>query len=96
MFVNNTQPPNTMDLDMGFTVGGNLACCQEGVHPNESVQFDVHPTYYVACYRSIKLGQLVDSDILLSPVEVKFRDGNTVMTVEAHMDSGVYKLKAYN
>ena len=94
-FTNNTQSPNATDLSMGFTINSNLVCSQEGVHANESVLFDVHPTYYVACYRSIQLGQLVDSDVVLGPVEVKFRDGNTVMNVEAFIDGGEYKMRAF-
>lgn len=94
VFKNNTKQPNAMNLAMGLMVGDNLAVVQEVVHANESVNFDVHPTYYVACYRSIELGDLVDSDVQLGPVKVEFENGETTMKVVAYIDAGVYKLKA--
>ena len=92
-FVNNTKGQNAEVLDMGFTVGGNIVACQNGVHPNEGVLFDVHPTYYVALYRNKVLGQLVDSGIVLGPVEVKFDEGVTKMKVEAYKHGREYRLK---
>ena len=95
VFRNNTKTPFAMDLNMGFTLDGNIIASKRDVHPHESTLFDVHPVYYAACYRNIELGQLVDSGIALGPVEVAFKDGSTSMTVEAYIDNGEYKLVAY-
>ncbi len=90
-FENNTDP--AIDLDMGFTVAGNIVAVQPKVHSQEATVFDVHQSYYVALYRNIKLGQLVDSNVKLGPVEVIFGDGTTSKTVSAYMDAGKRKLK---
>ena len=95
MFLNNTKPPNAMDLDMGFTVANNIVAVQPKVHSRETTIFDVHPSYYVALYRNIKLGQLVDSGVVVGPVDVIFRDGVATKTVTAYMSSGQYKLKVF-
>ena len=88
-FKNNTNRP----LDMGFTIDGSLIAVQN-VCGGETIFFDVHPTYYVACYRSLQRGQLVDSVVALSPVEVKYEDGYTYCEVEAAISNGTYGLKA--
>ena len=95
LFKNNTKPPNAMDLDMGFTVAGNIVAVQPKVHSLEATIFDVHPSYYVALYRKIKLGQLVDSGVVVGPVDVKFTDGKTRKSVSAYMNAGQYKLKVF-
>lgn len=93
LFKNNTKSPNAMDLDMGFTVAGNIIAIKPKIHPGEKTLFDVHPTYYVALYRDIKLGQLVDSDVVFGPVTVAFTEGKRTIGVEAYIYNGMYKLK---
>lgn len=80
-------------LGMGFTVGGKIIAAERGVHGGESTLFNVHPKYYVACYRAIKEGQLVDEAVEIGPVMVEFKDGYTAYTVEAAVDDGRYYLK---
>ena len=63
-------------------------------HGGESVQFFVHPTYYVALFREIQVGELVTSDIAISPIQVKFDSGFKNATVTAVNDGGTYKLNA--
>ena len=79
-------------MNLGFGVGGKLIVIQDKVHPGESSEFYVHPTYYIACYRSIKHGQLVDAGVQLGPVELTFADGYTAYKVEAITDGGVHRL----
>ena len=95
VFRNNTKNPYAMDLNMGFTIDSKIIASKRDVHPNEFTLFDVHPQYFVACFRKIELGQLVDSGIALGPLEVQFVDGSTTMTVEALIDGGEYKLVMY-
>ena len=45
-------------------------------------------TYYVACYRNIVLGQLVDEAVVIGPVEVKYEGGNNSAKVVASKDAG--------
>ena len=79
-------------LDMGFTIGGGLVAVQS-VAGGETIIFDVHPTYYVACFRNIRKGQLVDSGIVLTPVKVQYPHGYTKCEVVASNDGGTYGLK---
>ncbi len=91
-FKNNTDKP----LAMGFTVDGSLITGSvQDVAGGESINFDVHPcpVYYVACYRSIEEGQVVDSGIEIGPVQVKYEEGNTKCSVEAAIVAGMHKLK---
>jgi hypothetical protein len=79
-------------LNVGFTIGGSLVGVQE-VHGGETSEYYVHPTYYVAVYRNIKKGSMVDSGVVIGPVELKFADGYTSYSVEAAIDGGQYVLK---
>ena len=81
-------------MNPGFALDYNLIAVKTGTDAGEQAQFSVHPTYYVGCYRDIKLGQLVDSDIALGPVEVKFTEGYTEFQVKAEDIGGTLKLTA--
>ena len=87
-FKNNTDKA----FDMGFAVDGSLVAVQN-VAGGETINFDVHPTYYVATYRSIQLGQLVDSGVELGPVMVEYENGYTKAQVEATLQAGKRILK---
>ena len=63
------------------------------VEGGESINFVVHAQYYVACYRGMKHGQLVDTGVELGPVEVKFENGITSVTVTAATEDHKYVLK---
>ena len=80
-------------LKMGFGIDGSLIVVQDDVRPGAASEFYVHPTYYVACYRQIKHGQMVDAGVQLDPVELQFKDGYTTYKVEAVDDAGVHRLK---
>jgi hypothetical protein len=79
-------------LNVGFTIDRSLIAVQE-VHGGETSEYYVHPTYYVAVYRNIKKGSMVDSGVVIGPVELKFADGYTSYSVEAAIDGGQYVLK---
>jgi hypothetical protein len=85
---NNTGPYATA-LTMGFTASNNIIAVEDGVGGEQETIYRVHPTYYVACYRNIVLGQLVDEGVVIGPVEVKFSEGGTKSTkVVASKDAG--------
>lgn len=88
-FKNNTD----RKLDMGFTLSGELVTVQPSVYGGQTINYEVHPTYYVACYRDIERGQLVDSGLEIGPVEVKYQDGYSKCDVEAAIVDGKYLLK---
>ena len=89
---NETGPP-AVTLSMGFTVSNNIIAVEDNVGGGQETIYRVHPTYYVACYRSIKLGQLVDAGIVIGPVEVKYEGGARKAKVAATKDaSGNYHL----
>ena len=73
---NETGPP-AVPLSMSFTVSNlyNIIAVEDNVGGGQETIYRVHPTYYVACYRSIKLGQLVDAGIVIGLVEVKYEGG---------------------
>ena len=85
MLVNNTN----VSLRFGLTLSGDLLVVQEGVQPgNEAAQLNVHPTFYIALFRSIKKGQMVDSAIVIRPVMLQYKDGYTAAEVSAVIENG--------
>ena len=79
-------------LNLGFTIDNSLVAIEE-VHGGEISEYVVHPTYYVAVYRKIKQGSMVDSGVVIGPVELRFADGYKTYSVEAAIDGGRYFLK---
>jgi hypothetical protein len=73
---------------MGFTVSNNIIAVEDGVGGEQETIYRVHPTYYVACYRNIILGQLIDEGVVIGPVEVKFEGGAKSTKVVALKDAG--------
>ena len=88
---NNTRPAKK--FTMGFAIGKNLVAAERQVDAGETVEFSVHPQYYIACYRDIKEGQLVSEGIELGPVTLEFKNEYTDYTVEATSEAGRIVLK---
>ena len=84
----NNTGPNATALTMGFTVDNNIVVVEDNVGGEQETFYRVHPEYYVACYRNIVLGQLVDEAVVIGPVEVKYEDGEKSMKVKATKDAG--------
>ena len=79
-------------LSLGFAIDRSLVGVQE-VHAGETSEYYVHPTYYIAVYRNIQEGSMVDSGVVMGPVTLEFADGYTSYEVEAAIDGGKYILK---
>ena len=84
----NNTGPYASALTMGFTVSNNIIAVENDVGGEQETIYRVHPTYYVACYRNIVLGQLVDEAVVIGPVEVKYEGGNNSAKVVASKDAG--------
>lgn len=82
----------TSVLNIGFTLDGDLLVTKN-VQGGATANFEVHPTYYIALYHSIKQGQMVDSGVQLGPVELEFKNGFTNAVVEAVNMGGTLTLK---
>ena len=81
LLVNSTTP--AMPVTMGFTLSGNIVVAEQDVGKGERTTYRVHPQYYVACYRNIVLGQLVDEGVAIGPVLVSYDGGAHSKTVQA-------------
>ena len=79
-------------FDLGFAVDGNLIAVTPSCG-NQWANFNVHPSYYVALYRDIKLGKLIDSGIQVGPVKVEFNSGCRKVLVECTTELGRDVLK---
>ena len=77
-------------LTIGFTVGNtNIIAVEDSVGGEQETIYQVRPTYFVACYRNIVLGQLVDEGVpVIGPVEVAFECGAKSIKVVASKDEG--------
>ena len=84
---NKTGPP-AIALTMGFTLSNNIIAVEDNVGGQQETIYRVHPSYYVACYRNIVLGQLVDEAVVIGPVEVTYKDGANATKVVASKDAG--------
>ena len=90
---NATSPPATK-LTMGFTLSNNIVAIENDVGGMQRTIFRVHPSYYVACYRNITHGQLVDEGVSFGPIEVRYEEGAHLSIVEAFKDAaGNYQLR---
>ena len=90
---NSTGPPATK-LSVGFTLNNKVVVVENNVGGLQKTLFHVHPTYYVACYRNIVPGQLVDEGVVIGPIEVRY-DAFHAAVVEAFKDStGNYQMKS--
>ena len=93
VLTNNTSSPVT-PVTVGFTVSNNLIAAEQEVGGQQSTTFRVHPSYYVACYRNISLGQLVDQGVSIGPLMVEYTGGAHTHTIQAYKDpSGDYYLQ---
>ena len=86
----NTTPQKMIS---GLALSGNLLAVED-LNGGETSNFIVHPTYYVATFRNIKPGMMLDSGAQLTPVKVEFEHGATIMQVAAMVDAGLRKLVA--
>lgn len=89
--LNNTTPAQAVTI--GFAIANNLVAAQMNVAAGKSVEFSVHPKFYIACFRAIKQGQIVSEEIELGPVTLELQEGCTDYTVEAASVAGTITLK---
>ena len=90
---NKTDTPGT-PLSLGFTHSGNIAAIINEVSSNQEVVYGLQPTYHIACYHDIVLGQPVDEGIAMGPVKVKYDAGvHTVTIVMLKNRTGNYQLQ---
>ena len=74
-------------LEMGATIDGTIVAVQT-VDGGERMNFETVPTFYAACFRSIKVGQSVSSGIALNPVQIRFENGYTKCVVTTALNKG--------
>ena len=74
-------------FDLGFALDGNLIAVTPSCG-NQWANFIVHPSYYVALYRDVKLGKLIDSSIQVGPVKIEFDSGSRKVLVECVTELG--------
>ena len=74
ILTNSTSSPVT-PVTMGFTLGGNIVVAEQNVGGGQKTIYRVHPTYYVACFHDVVLGELVDESVAIGPVQVSYAGG---------------------
>ena len=79
-------------LEMGVTIDGTFVAVQT-VNGGERMNFGTVPTFYTACFRSIKVGQSVSSGIALSPVQIRFENGYTKCVVTTELNKGKKEIR---
>ena len=82
-----------INLDMGVTIDGTFVAVQR-VNAGERLNFASVPTFYAACFRSIKVGQSVSSGIALSPAMIQFENGYKNCVVSAGLNNGKKEIRA--
>ena len=74
-------------IKIGFTIDGDqIAPMKKDVVKGTKAIFQVHPTYFLALYDSVTIGQMIDSGVSGDPIEVRFHGEDTEMTVDVLLD----------
>ena len=81
-----------LELDIGVTIDGAFVAVQT-VTGGERLNFASEPTFYAACFRSIKVGQSVSSGIALKPAMIQFVDGYSKCVVTAGLNNGKKEIR---
>lgn len=62
--------------NLGFTIANNVLVVKAGADGNVSADFEVHPTYFVSCFRELQEGQTISSDLEIPPVKLVYDDSH--------------------
>jgi hypothetical protein len=76
----------------GVGMSGQGAVFKRGVYSGGSAQFIVKPKYWFGLFNDVVRGEVISSNVIVGPHELKFEGGQNLATVEAKAEGGTLKL----
>lgn len=70
----------------GIGMSGAPSIYQHDVNGGATALFTVKPTYWVALFNSVTLGQVISTDVSVGPLMITFPSGQTSATLDAELD----------
>ena len=70
----------------GIGMDGDIALVKRDVYSNNSAQFVVKPTYWVALYTDLTKGEVISGNQVHGPLKVQFTGGKTGLTYIARLE----------
>jgi len=72
--------------NIGIGMDGSGSVFKRDVVSRGNAQFKVTPTYWVALFNQVTLGEVISGNVIVGPLEVKYPSGMTSATLTALMD----------
>jgi hypothetical protein len=79
--------------NLGIGMSGQASIFKQKVVSGASAQFTVTPTYYVGLFNDVLLGEVISSNVIVGPQELKYPDGQNLATLTAYMSGSSIKYK---
>jgi len=70
----------------GIGMSGSGSVYKRNVNSGAAAQFQVTPSYYVGLFNDVKKGEVISSNVIVGPKNLKYPSGETQATVTADLD----------
>lgn len=70
----------------GIGMSGSGSVFKRNVNSGAAAQFQVTPSYYVGLFNDVKKGEVISSNVIVGPKNIKYPSGETTATVTADLD----------
>ncbi|MBV8070958.1 MAG: hypothetical protein JO270_13700 [Acidobacteriaceae bacterium] len=83
---------SNLTANAGIGMSGAGSVFKKNVLGGASAQFLVTPTYYVGIFNQLELGEVISSNVIVEPLEIKYPSGMNKATLTAYLDGQNIKL----
>ncbi|HEX8155360.1 MAG TPA: hypothetical protein VF698_19660 [Thermoanaerobaculia bacterium] len=70
----------------GIGMSGSGSVFKQNVNGGASAQFQVTPSYYIGLFNDVQKGEVISSNVIVGPKNLKYPTGETQATVTADLD----------
>ncbi|MCU1349757.1 MAG: hypothetical protein JWO56_2787, partial [Acidobacteria bacterium] len=77
----------------GIGMSGSASVYKNNVNGGAAAQFQVTPSYYVGLFNDVKKGEVIASNVIVGPKNIKYPSGETSATVTADLDGSTLVLR---
>ncbi len=77
---------SNLKANPGIGMSGQGSVFKQGVLSGASAQFVVEPTYWVALFNQLVLGEVISSNVIVGPLKVQYPSGLTAAHLTASID----------
>lgn len=90
ILIRNTSNKNA---NPGIGMSGSGSVFKRNVNSGAAAQFQVTPSYYVGLFNDVKKGEVISSNVIVGPKNIKYPSGETLATVTADLDGSTIILR---